>query len=222
MNADIVLSSIAKSYQAGERLLPVLHDISLDIESGESVAIMGPSGSGKSTLLHIMGALDYPTAGRVMLAGRDLSRLSETELARLRNREIGFVFQNFFLLPYFSILENVCLPSVYRGADSDGRKTAADLLRRLGLGDRLHHKPHALSGGERQRAAIARALINSPRIIFADEPTGSLDTATGDSIMDLLLEINQSGTTLIVITHDPRVAKRANRIIHIADGRLLA
>ncbi len=221
MASLISLRNIKKAYSIGDRSLPILKGITMDIEEGESVAIMGPSGSGKSTLLHIMGALDNPTSGHIEIAGHNLFNLTEKETAKLRASVIGFIFQNFFLLPYYSILQNVQLPILYSNGNKEDLHKATQLLDHIGLSERYHHRPHELSGGERQRAAIARALVNNPRIIFADEPTGSLDMATGDSIMDLLGSINQSGTTLVVITHDPRVAKRAHRILRMSDGMFL-
>ncbi len=221
MTALIRLTDIQKSYLIGERVLPILKGISMDIQEGESVAIMGPSGSGKSTLLHIMGALDNPSGGHIEIGGHDLGQLGERDLAKLRTKTIGFIFQNFFLLPYYTILQNVQLPVIYAQGGGNDPGRALQLLEHMGLDDRVHHKPHELSGGERQRAAIARALVNNPRIIFADEPTGSLDMATGDSIMELLQSINRAGTTLVIITHDPRVAKRANRILRMSDGVLV-
>lgn len=214
----IELENVTKHYFIRDIDLAILKGVTLRIGLGEFVAFMGPSGSGKSTLLHMMGALDQPTSGKIRIAGRDLNSFDDDELAALRNQEIGFVFQSFFLLPYYNALDNVGLPLVYAGTHSKRKGAAETLLKHVGLGDRLYHKPNELSGGERQRVAIARALINQPKIIFADEPTGNLDSKSGAAIMSLLKEINRSGTTVVLITHDPLIAKQAQRTLHIHDG----
>ena len=196
-----------------------LRGVSLRIKDGEYVAIMGPSGSGKSTLLHIMGLLDTPTRGRVLLDGRDVSKLSEGERAVIRRRKIGFVFQAFNLIPHLTVLENVELPLMLDGVPrGERRKKAEEILKSVGLGDRLHHYPSQLSGGQKQRVAIARALINNPSIILADEPTGNLDSKTGEVILDLFDDLHGQGHTLVVVTHDEEVAERADRVIKIRDG----
>ncbi|NMB46001.1 MAG: ABC transporter ATP-binding protein [Firmicutes bacterium] len=203
----------------GDINVHALRDISLTIESGEYLAIMGPSGSGKSTLMHIMGCLDRPTSGSMYLRGQDINSLSDAELAEIRNAEIGFVFQNFNLLPSMSILANVEMPLLYAGVPArERRMRATTTLGIVGLADRLQHKPSELSGGQRQRASIARAMVNRPAILLADEPTGNLDTATGEEIMGLFAELNAKGNTIIVVTHERAVAERASRIVHIRDG----
>jgi putative ABC transport system ATP-binding protein len=222
----IKLRKISKSYQRpGEGELKVLNDIDFEVERGEFVAIVGPSGSGKSTLMNILGLLDTPDAGDYQLAGAEVSSLTATELARTRNRTIGFVFQQFHLLPRTTATENVELPLVYSDSSSisgDTRKKAIDALCRVGLEERLTHYPSELSGGQQQRVAIARALINDPDIILADEPTGNLDQAAGSQIMDLFRELNDAGSTILLITHDTQLANQASRVVHIDDGRLTA
>ncbi|NLA59362.1 MAG: ABC transporter ATP-binding protein [Firmicutes bacterium] len=205
----------------GDVKVHALRNISFAIESGEYVAIMGPSGSGKSTLMHIMGCLDRPTSGSLYLRGKDISSLADGELAEIRNAEIGFVFQNFNLLPNISILENVELPMLYAGVPpKERRERAVQALEMVGLGNRLHHKPSEVSGGQRQRASIARAVVNRPAIVLADEPTGNLDSATGAEIMELFDELNAKGNTIILVTHERDVAEHASRIIHILDGEI--
>lgn len=221
MSSILSLQNVSKSYRVGDRDLPILKGINMEIERGEFVAIMGPSGSGKSTLLHLMGGLDRPTSGQIRIDNRELSSLDDRDLARVRNQSIGFVFQNFFLLTYYSAIDNVRLPLLYAGTETAHAERARHLLEKLGLGQRLEHRPNELSGGEKQRVAIARALINNPPLIFADEPTGALDTKNGEAIMDLFAEIHASGSTIVLITHDPHVAKRANYVLHIADGAFL-
>ncbi|HAK94268.1 MAG TPA: macrolide ABC transporter ATP-binding protein [Planctomycetes bacterium] len=217
----IALENCAKMYGNGESAVRALAGITLRVERGESVAVRGPSGSGKSTLLHILGLLDRPTAGRYLLAGADVTRLGDRERSRIRNRTIGFVFQNFQLLPRLTALQNVCLPLLYAGR-RDAADTAREALARLGLAARTHHRPGALSGGEQQRVAIARALVKDPELILADEPTGNLDSRTGGQILDLLGAIHAQGVTLVIVTHDDNVAARARRVIAMADGAVAA
>lgn len=203
----------------GAETIHALRDVSLEIQRGEYVAIMGPSGSGKSTLMNVIGCLDSPTSGRYDLNGTNVSEMNDNELADVRNREIGFVFQTFNLLPRSNALHNVELPLIYGGVSSDERKqTALDALKQVGLADRVHHKPNELSGGQRQRVAVARALVNNPSILLADEPTGNLDSKTGTEIMALFEELARKGNTIIVVTHEEDVAKHARRILRIRDG----
>jgi putative ABC transport system ATP-binding protein len=218
----IALRNITKTYPSGVDELTVLQHVSIEIEQGDFVSIMGPSGSGKSTLMHIMGCLDIPSQGEYVLNGVAVSELSGDELARIRNQQIGFVFQNFFLLPRMTALKNVELPLVYQGMSKRERLAqASTLLTQVGLQDRLHHFPNELSGGQKQRVAIARALANEPAIVLADEPTGALDQTTGAEIMHLFRELNQGGVTIVIITHDPAVAKVANRVVHLVDGKVV-
>jgi len=221
--ALIELEHIVKTYDLGLSKVPALRDIHFPIERGEFVAIVGQSGSGKSTLMNIIGCLDVPTAGRYQLSGRDVSTLSDDELADVRNLEIGFVFQSFHLLPRATALENVELPLIYRGLPAkDRRERARQALAQVGLEDRMKHKPPELSGGQKQRVAIARALIGKPRLILADEPTGALDSETSGQIMNLLSEIHRSGITVLVVTHDSEIAARTQRTIRLKDGKVVS
>jgi putative ABC transport system ATP-binding protein len=213
----IELEGITKSYQMGKEEMPVLHGVDLTIADGEMVAIMGPSGSGKTTLMNILGCLDVPSGGRYLLDGTDVSRLGKKELARVRGLKIGFVFQSFNLIPRTDALRNVELPLIYAGARGRRRKARA-ALERVGLGERMHHVPSELSGGQKQRVAIARALINEPSMLLADEPTGALDSKTSFETMQLLRELNASGTTIVVITHEEEIARECNRIVRLRDG----
>jgi putative ABC transport system ATP-binding protein len=219
----IRLQAISKQYDMGQITVAALKNINLDITHGELLAIMGPSGSGKSTLLNILGCLDVPSDGVYELAGRNVSRLSQSELAQERSRRIGFVFQSFELLGRRSALENVEMPLVYHGfSRSDRRRRAMAALDRVGLANRAHHKPNQLSGGQRQRVAIARALVHQPSLILADEPTGNLDSTTGLEILDLFDELNAEGQTILVVTHELEVAQRCRRIVRIRDGMVLS
>lgn len=220
--AVISLSHVFKEYMLGEDKLTVLSDVSLTIERGELVAIVGPSGSGKSTLMHIMGLLDKQTNGSVVLAGEDVSDLTEIEAAKLRNKYIGFVFQQFNLLNRTSALENVLLPTLYSEDSRSKLAYATEILTRLGLASRLKNYPNQLSGGQQQRVAIARALINDPSVIFADEPTGNLDSKSGHEVVEILKKLNQEGRTIVIVTHDTELAQVANRIIKIFDGKIVS
>ena len=219
----IKVENVTKKYKLGEVDLTVLADVSLEINSGSFVAIMGPSGSGKSTLLHLIGALDLPSTGRVLIDDQDISKMTEDELSKIRNKKIGFVFQQFNLLHNLTALENVTLPMVFAGVGESARKERAEkLLDSLGLKNRLDHKPTELSGGERQRIAIARALANDPDIIVADEPTGNLDSTTGKKIMDILVDLHRNQKkTIIVVTHDPNIANYTEETINIKDGHII-
>ncbi len=217
----IELDSIVKNYRVGTQVVRALRSVSISIYRGEYVAIMGASGSGKSTLMNIVGCLDTPTSGKYILNGKDVSRLSDNQLAEIRNAEIGFVFQVFNLLPRSSALENVMLPMVYSGIRKNERKTrATETLTDVGLEDRMAHKPNELSGGQRQRVAIARALVNKPSLLLADEPTGNLDSKISEEIMKLFADIHQKGNTLIMVTHEEEIAKHAHRIIKLKDGQV--
>jgi putative ABC transport system ATP-binding protein len=218
----IKLRDITKIYQMGGEDVVALKDVNLDIERGEYFAIMGPSGSGKSTLMNVIGCLDVPTSGSYHLNGQEIAAATEDELAAIRNREVGFVFQTFNLLPRATASKNVELPLIYAGIPpEERRKRAAEVLAAVGLAKRGHHKPNEMSGGERQRVAIARALINRPSVVLADEPTGNLDTKIGDEILLVFKRINDEGKTVIVVTHDPDVAARAQRTILLRDGRVV-
>lgn len=213
------LSNISKIYKTGKLEVPVLHEINLEIEDGEFIAIMGPSGSGKSTLMNIIGFLDSPSSGDYELNGEKITTFHENELAGLRNKHIGFVFQQFFLLPRLNAQKNVEAPLVYADMKKKERvKRAEEMLAKVGLSDRMRHLPNELSGGQKQRVCIARALVNNPEIILADEPTGALDTKTGSQIMDLFTELNREGKTVIIVTHEEEIAAYANRIIFLRDG----
>jgi putative ABC transport system ATP-binding protein len=219
--AVIRLEQLRKVYRMGEVDLEALRDVTLSIKTGEMVAIMGASGSGKSTLMNIIGCLDRPTSGRYLLVDREVSRLGRAELAELRNRTLGFVFQSFNLLTRTSAQENVELPLVYAGVSTrERRRRAREALERVGLGDRIRHHPSQLSGGQQQRVAIARALVGAPKIILADEPTGNLDSRTRIEVMQLLSELNRAGITLVIVTHEPEVAACAARIVVMRDGRI--
>ena len=221
--ALIELDHIVKTYDLGLSKVPALRDIHLSLERGEFVAIVGQSGSGKSTLMNILGCLDVPTAGRYRLSGRDVSELSDDELADVRNLEIGFVFQSFPLLPRASALENVELPLIYRGVPKKERRSRAkDALELVGLGDRMTHKPAELSGGQRQRVAIARALVTQPSLLLADEPTGNLDSRTGEEIVRLFHDLHGRGNTIVLVTHEPKLAARCPRAVRLVDGLVIA
>jgi len=214
---------LSKVYRMGKIEVPALRDVSLEIEEGEFLAIVGPSGSGKSTLLNMLGCLDKPTSGAVFIGGVNTASLSENELAEIRRKKIGFIFQQFNLIHSLTALENVALPMFFAGVKSDARiKRAAELLAKVGLRERMHHKPSELNGGQQQRVAIARALSNNPAVIIGDEPTGNVDSETGDAIMGILEGLNRNeGRTIIVVTHDMEIAAHAPRVIRMKDGRLL-
>lgn len=217
-----LMEDVRKTYMIGNVPVEILKGLNLKIDKGEFVAIMGASGSGKTTLMNIIGCLDVPTSGRYILADKEVSSLSDDELSVIRNEHIGFVFQNFYLLPYATVLENVLLPTLYIETKKDSiEKYAVDLLKMVGLGERIKFRPNQLSGGEQQRVAIARALINEPDLLLADEPTGQLDSKTAGEIMQLLTDMHAKGKTLIVITHDPNIAGYAKRIINIKDGIII-
>ena len=219
MNSIIQLDGIRKSYFMGKQELQVLKGIDLDIYKNEYVALMGPSGSGKSTLMNILGCLDSPTAGRYVLNGQDVSKMPDDQLAEVRNKEIGFVFQQFNLLPRLTALENVALPLVYAGTSRKVRtEMAMEVIKKVGLEERSHHKPNELSGGQCQRVAIARALVNNPSLILADEPTGNLDTKTSNEIMEIFSQIQAAGNTVVLVTHEEDIANYAKRIVRLRDG----
>jgi putative ABC transport system ATP-binding protein len=213
------MDDIRKTYHIGELDVEVLRGVNLEIAKGDFVAVMGASGSGKTTLMNIMGCLDTPTTGRYILADKEVSRLTDDELSVIRNEHIGFVFQNFYLLPYATVLENVLLPTLYRETKKESsERRAVEILKLVGLGERAKFKPNQLSGGQQQRVAIARALINDPELLLADEPTGQLDSTTATDLMNLLTEMHRRGTTVVVITHDSSVASYAKRVVQIKDG----
>ena len=212
--------SLVKTYRLGENRVPAIDGIDLQVKEGEIVAISGSSGSGKSTLMHILGCLDRPDSGTYMLAGEDVSKLLPNRLAEIRNHKIGFVFQNFNLLPRLNALDNVELPLLYAGA-SEARARAEAALRIVGLEDRMHHEPPQLSGGQRQRVAIARAIVTDPAVILADEPTGNIDSKTGEEIMAIFKKLNAKGRTLIIVTHDPDIANHCKRQIYMRDGKII-
>ncbi|UOK43935.1 ABC transporter ATP-binding protein [Flavobacterium enshiense] len=217
----IEIKGITRDFPLGNEIVYVLKGIDLHINKGEYVALMGPSGSGKSTLMNLLGCLDTPTAGSYVLNGKDVSKMKDDELAEIRNKEIGFVFQTFNLMPRTTALDNVALPMIYAGYDKNSRtKRATTVLTQVGLSDRMDHKPNQLSGGQRQRVAVARALVNHPSIILADEPTGNLDSKTSVEIMNLFDEIHANGNTVILVTHEEDIAKHAHRIIRLKDGMI--
>ena len=218
----VELTGVRKIYRMADEEVRALDGVDLVIEPGEFIAIIGPSGSGKSTLMHLLGCLDTPTEGRIVLDGTDISRATSNELASIRNRKIGFVFQSFNLLPRLDVTQNVELPLIYAGLHASARHEMAQrALEQVGLANRAKHRPGQLSGGQSQRVAIARALVNNPRIVFADEPTGNLDTATGETILGLFRDLSRDGRTIILVTHDPKIAAQAARRIEIRDGKIV-
>jgi putative ABC transport system ATP-binding protein len=217
----IAVQNLTKHYRMGDAVVHALDGVDLTIERGEFIAIIGPSGSGKSTMMHLLGCLDRPTSGTYVLDGRNVSNLSDRQLAAVRNRQIGFVFQTFNLINRTSALDNVSVPLFY-ARRANARGPARKALERVGLGKRAHHKPNELSGGERQRVAIARAIVNDPVLIFADEPTGNLDTRTGEQIMQIFRELNAAGVTVVLVTHEMDVATQARRIVAMRDGRIVS
>ena len=220
---QICIEDVYKIYRRGENEVRALDGVSLSVESGEFLAIVGQSGSGKSTLMNVLGCLDTPSSGRYLLEGEDVSTLSDRTLSEIRNRQIGFIFQSFHLIPGLDALENVELPLLYRGFPREKRqRLAADCLERVGLESRMHHRPAEMSGGQQQRVAIARAIAAKPPILLADEPTGNLDSASGQEILDILKGLHAEGRTVLLITHDPRIAQAAQRCVHIRDGRIAA
>lgn len=219
MHQVLNLQHITRYFKVGSQVVKALRDITLTVHQNEYVALMGTSGSGKSTLMNILGCLDTPTSGTYILNKHDVSKLKDDELAEIRNKEIGFIFQTFNLLPRYTALENVALPLIYAGfSKKDRTQKAQEVLHSVGLADRMHHKPNELSGGQRQRVAVARALINQPSLILADEPTGNLDTKTSYEIMELFEEIHQKGNTIVIVTHEEDIAQRARRIVRMRDG----
>ena len=223
MENVVSLSDVVKTYVMGDNEVHALRGISFDIGQGEFVSIMGPSGSGKSTCMNMIGCLDRPTSGTVKINGRETALMNEKELAVLRNKPVGFVFQQYHLIPAMNILENVMLPLKYQKVDRVARlERASAALEAVGLGERIHHRPHELSGGQKQRVAIARAMVTQPKILLADEPTGALDTETGKQVMEMFRKINsENGTTIIIVTHDPRIGDSTERCIRILDGQIV-
>lgn len=220
-NFILDVQSVSKDLDNGIKTFPILHNVSFIVRQGEWVSLVGPSGSGKTTLLGIMAGIDRPTQGRVILDGQDLNKLREGDLAKLRNQKLGIVFQNFYLINTMTALENVASPLFIRQDRRNCFNLAADMLHRVGLGHRLHNRPHQLSGGEQQRVAIARALVTEPSILYADEPTGNLDSSTGEQVLELMQELRrQMGLTLVMVTHDRQIARRSDRELHLYDGRL--
>lgn len=218
----VQMRNICKSYPLGKEMVPVLKNVSLDVEEGDYLAIMGPSGSGKTTLMNIIGCLDTPTSGQYLLNGEDVSKASGNRLADIRNQQLGFVFQSFFLLPKLDAVDNVALPLLYAGVPKAARRRrAAAALKMVGLGDRMNYRPNQLSGGQCQRVAIARAMIAKPKLLLADEPTGALDSASGRQVMDIFQQLNDMGTTIVLITHEPEVGACAKHLRRIRDGELL-
>jgi putative ABC transport system ATP-binding protein len=222
--AEIIkVENVKKIYRMGDNEVRALDGVSLVVEEGEFLIVMGPSGSGKTTLLHLMGCLDKPTEGEIYIASTPVSKLNDSQLAKIRNKMVGFVFQQFNLLPRLTALENVELPMIYAGVPKSARrKKAKELLELVGLGDRLHHRPTQLSGGQMQKVAIARALANDPMVLLADEPTGNLDSKSGEEILKIFSELNERGQTIIIVTHDPEVAKHAGRIVRMRDGKIVS
>ncbi len=217
----IETQDLTKTYKMGDAVVHALRGVNLSVAVGEFVALMGPSGSGKSTMMHLLGCLDTPTSGRYCLEGRDVSTLSKDERARVRNSRIGFIFQTFNLLPRLSALDNIALPLMYGHRSGNARQRAAEALERVGLKHRAQHQPNEMSGGERQRIAIARALVTDPALVLADEPTGNLDSKTGSEIMHLLIELSAEGRTILMVTHDAKVAAHAQRIVEMQDGEIV-
>lgn len=223
MSALIEMKDVHRTYDMGLEKVNALDGVSVDVENGEYVAVMGPSGSGKSTLMNLIGCLDTPTSGSYRLKGSEIAAVSDDELARIRNREIGFIFQTFNLLPRTDALQNVELPLIYSGVSRRERhERAKRALAEVGLSDRMHHRPNEMSGGQRQRVAIARALVNSPSILLADEPTGNLDSKTGEEIMALIDQLHREGNTIMLVTHEDELAKRAARVIRLFDGKIVS
>ncbi|MEM2605166.1 MAG: ABC transporter ATP-binding protein [Candidatus Pacearchaeota archaeon] len=218
----VKLDKVCKTYELGKVKVPAVREVSLEIEEGDFIAIMGPSGSGKSTLMNLIGALDVPTAGKIFFKDKNIASISESALAKLRGKKIGFIFQQFNLIPTLTAKENVMLPMIFQGIPAEEReKKAENLLEKVGLSKRANHKPKELSGGEQQRVAIARALANDPEIILADEPTGNLDSKKGKEILEILKKLNKEGKTIIIVTHDSNIAKSAKKIIYIKDGKVV-
>lgn len=221
MKNVIETKNLTKIYKEAGREVVALSNINLQVKKGEFLAIMGPSGSGKTTLLNILGCLDKPTSGSYKLEGEEIVKKSQKELAKIRNQKIGFIFQTFNLLPRYNVISNIKLPTIYSSSHKVSKEEILELLRKVGLEKRAHHKPNQLSGGEQQRVAIARALINNPEIILADEPTGNLDRNSEKEVMEILRKLNQEGVTLILVTHDPKIAQNASRIIKLEDGKMV-